>query len=443
MHLRLLLLLLIFLPGPLLFGQDKSDFIRVKGTQFMRNGQPYYFLGANYWYGMNLASTASGGDRERLKRELDQLQALGITNLRVMAATEGPDTEPNRVRPSLQPAPGIYDVELLEGLDFLLAEMAKRNMTAVLVMTNFWEWTGGMGQYISWVDGVKIPYAPPAGDGDWDSFQKFSSSFFSHKKANRLYRKHLKFMINRENTVNGLKYKEDPTIMAWQLGNEPRGYTNIEAYRKWVHKTAGYIKRQDKNHLLSIGSEGNTGSHHAGNNFYEDHLSPRIDYATMHIWIQNWAWFDPENWEETLPGAMEKAEAYLLDHIAAAQRLNKPMVLEEFGVARDSEAFAPGSPVQARDAFYTLMFETLYQQAKEGKPVAGCNFWTYAGEGRSMVAEGGNYWKEGDELMGDPPHEKQGWYSVFDTDSSTIAIIREYARLMNTLETNAEASRRE
>lgn len=437
-----LLLLLTLLPSLLLYGQEKKGFVRVENGQFIRNGQPYYFLGANYWYGMNLGSTASGGDRERLKRELDHLQSIGVTNLRVMAATEGPDTEPNRMRPSLQPAPGMYNEEVLEGLDFLLAEMAERDMTAVLVMTNFWEWTGGMGQYISWADGVEIPYAPPAGKGDWDTFQKFSASFFSNKKANRLYRRHLKFMINRENTVAGVKYKEDPTIMAWQLGNEPRGYTNKEAYRKWVHKTAGYIKRKDKNHLVSIGSEGNTGSHHAGNNFYEDHLSPRIDYATMHIWIQNWAWFKPQNWEESLPGAMEKAEAYLLDHIEAAQRLNKPMVLEEFGVARDNEAYAPGSPVQARDAFYGLIFETVYEQAKSGKPVAGLNFWTYAGEGRSAVPEGGNYWKEGEALMGDPPHEKQGWYSVFDSDSSTIALIQKYAALLNSLEVEAAASRK-
>ncbi|WP_152425003.1 glycoside hydrolase 5 family protein [Nafulsella turpanensis] len=442
MQLRLLLYLLFFLPAGLSLGQGKEGFVQVKNDQFIRNGQPYYFLGANYWYGMNLASTARGGDRERLKRELDHLQSIGIKNLRIMAATEGPDTEPNRMRPSLQPSPGMYNEEVLEGLDFLLAEMAKRDMTAVLVMTNFWEWTGGMGQYISWADGVEIPYAPPAGDGDWDTFQKFSSSFFSNKKANRLYRKHLKFIINRENKITGVKYKEDPTIMAWQLGNEPRGYNNQEAYRKWIHKTAGYIKRKDKNHLVSIGSEGNTGSHHAGNDFYRDHLSPRIDYATMHIWIQNWAWFDPKKSVESLPAAMEKAEAYLLEHVEAAKRLNKPMVLEEFGVARDGEAYAPGSPVVARDTFFKLIFEMVYEQARAGNAVAGANFWTYSGEGRPAVAEGGNYWQEGDALMGDPPHEKQGWYSVFDSDSSTIAIIRKYARLMNQLRTETEVSRR-
>ena len=33
----------------------------------------------------------------------------------------------------------------------------------------------------------------------------------------------------------------------------------------------------------------------------------------------------------------------------------------------------------------------------------------------------------GDPYLGDPPHEPQGWYSVFDTDASTQAVIRDYA----------------
>jgi mannan endo-1,4-beta-mannosidase len=36
-------------------------------------------------------------------------------------------------------------------------------------------------------------------------------------------------------------------------------------------------------------------------------------------------------------------------------------------------------------------------------------------------------WKLKDDFIGDPPHEAQGWYSVYDTDSTTIKIIKEYA----------------
>ena len=33
-----------------------SDFIRIENGQFIRNGEPYYYVGANFWYGAILAS---------------------------------------------------------------------------------------------------------------------------------------------------------------------------------------------------------------------------------------------------------------------------------------------------------------------------------------------------------------------------------------------------
>ena len=124
--------------------EQGPGFINVNGKQFIRDGKPYYFLGTNFWYGMNLGSSGQGGDRDRLLRELDHLKKIGVKNLRVMGASEGPDTEPWRMRPALQVAPGEYNEEVLDGLDFLLAEMGKRDMVAIMCMNNFWPWSGGM-----------------------------------------------------------------------------------------------------------------------------------------------------------------------------------------------------------------------------------------------------------------------------------------------------------
>ena len=54
-----------------------QDFVQVEGDQFIWQSKPYYFMGTNFWYGMNLASSGEGGDRERLLPELDHLKALG------------------------------------------------------------------------------------------------------------------------------------------------------------------------------------------------------------------------------------------------------------------------------------------------------------------------------------------------------------------------------
>lgn len=109
-----------------------ASFVSVNATQFYLHNEPYLIRGANYWQGMNLGAIAEyGGDRFRLTQELDQLYEMGVNNLRIMASSEGPDTEPYRMIPSLQPAPGKYNEHIFEGLDFLLDEMDKRNMTAI------------------------------------------------------------------------------------------------------------------------------------------------------------------------------------------------------------------------------------------------------------------------------------------------------------------------
>ena len=71
-------------------GSPHHRFVTVRGTDLRLEGRSYHFVGANYWQAMNLASRGPGGDRQQLLRELDDLQAHGITNLRIMAASEGP-----------------------------------------------------------------------------------------------------------------------------------------------------------------------------------------------------------------------------------------------------------------------------------------------------------------------------------------------------------------
>jgi mannan endo-1,4-beta-mannosidase len=63
---------------------------------------------------------------------------------------------------------------------------------------------------------------------------------------------------------------------------------------------------------------------------------------------------------------------------------------------------------------------------RAGGPLAGSNFWAWGGEGRSAHED--HKFMPGDtSYVGDPPHEPQGWYSVFDNDQSTKEVIRAHA----------------
>ena len=399
--------------------------------RFTRNGKPYMFMGTNFWYGMNLGSNGEGGNRARLMRELDRLSSMGVKNLRVVAGSEGPDSEPYRIVPAMQNEPGKYNEEVLAGLDFLLSEMAKRDMVAVMCMNDFWNWSGGMAQYLVWAGASdSIPYPPPNPGGDWTKYQEFTAQFYSNEKAMRLFEDHIRFVVNRKNSISGKLYKDDPVVMAWELGNEPRGIKNREAFLKWIDKTAGLFQELDSNHLVTIGSEGNTSSTSSGTDMMADHQSSNIDYTTIHIWVQNWNYYDPAKADSTYGPAMTYALDYMKDHIAIAEKLKKPVVLEEFGISRDKNEHAAGTPVTVRDKYYASLFDAVYTEIKKGTgPMAGVNFWAWAGEGRPLVPTG--LWHPGDQFIGDPPHEGQGWYSVYDTDSSTIKVIKKYAELIS------------
>lgn len=413
---------------------ERDDFVTLRGTQFIHNDAPYYFVGTNLWYAPYLGTPASTGDRARLLRELDSLRAIGITNIRLLAGSEASFME-RTLEPSITASPGVYDDSLLQGLDFALAEMAKRKMKAVLFLTNYWEWSGGMAQYLVWAD--SIPTFDPDIEG-WDAFMDMAASFYRNEKANRLYRSFLREIITRRNTVNGRLYNNDPAIMSWQLANEPRpgtispdGSKNVPMFLRWIDETAGFIKTLDTNHLVSTGSEGMIGSLRSEEIYRTAHASRSIDYLTVHLWPSIWRWFDPLKPEATFPAAMDSSVSYVVQHFPVARALNKPLVLEEFGIVRDSSAYALDVPTTVRDRFYRTMLQLTYDSARAGAPIAGLNFWSWGGEGRTTQRD--HIWRKGDPFTGDPPHEPQGMHSVFNTDRSTIAILREFSAKMNAL----------
>jgi mannan endo-1,4-beta-mannosidase len=378
---------------------------------------------------MHLGAAGNEQGRERLVRELDGLAELGVTNLRVMAGSEGPATEPWRVQPAVQSSPGVFDEDLLQGLDFLLAEMARRDMKAVLVLSNFFHWSGGMAQYVSWATGTPIPY-PNDGSHTWDEFQNYSALFYGNRDARRLYLDFAYTLAHRVSSITGHPYRDDPTIMAWQLANEPRGFAMSASYVEWVDEAAGFLQLIAPRHLVSVGGEGKLLPEN-GTQFERVSQSPYVDYLTFHLWVENWSWFDPARPEATYDSALGRAMAYVADHVAIAEQLDKPIVLEEFGMSRDEGSFEPSAGTRWRDRYFKTLFEMQLDLAAQGSALAGLNVWSWSGEG--IGVEPGVYWKPGEPLTGDPPHELQGWYAIFDGDRSTHNVLSKYARRVSEL----------
>lgn len=425
----LLLTVLLFLLGACAPKPAEHSFIKVNADgQFVRDGKPYYFVGTNFWYGAILGSEGEGGNRERLHKELDFLKSIGINNLRVLVGADGENGIKTRVEPSLQVAPGVYNDTILAGLDYFMNELRERDMTAVLYLNNSWEWSGGYSVYLQWSghgDAVV-----PAVDG-WPAYMEYVKQFPQSDSAKALFANHVNYIVSRTNRYNQIKYVDDPTIMSWQIGNEPRAFSdeNKEPFARWMADMAAQIKSLDPNHMVSSGSEGSWGCEMDMNLFEKIHADPNINYLNIHIWPYNWSWVKADSLKELLPRAKENTKKYIDDHMVIARKYSKPIVLEEFGFPRDGFSFSKEAPTTARDEYYRYVFDLIRQDRESGGLFAGCNFWAwggFAGQNPGHV-----FWKKGDDYTGDPAQEQQGLNSVFATDSTIEIIKAENRKLQN------------
>ncbi len=413
---------------------NRRDYVTVKGTNFEWKGRVYRPVGTNMWYAATLGSTGPGGNRGRLCRELDSLRAHGIDNLRVMAGAIGSHPDSTRVWPSVQIGVGQWDERLLEGLDFLLAELERRQMTCVLYLNNAWDWSGGFATWLRWV-GVREPLeAQPSLLGErtdtWTLYQQHRCRYWLSPPAQQLTLQYINKVVGRRNTITGRPYSHSPAIMAWQLCNEPRPFARSkevkEGFLHYLHEQAKAIKRLDGNHLLSTGSEGKYGCETDMELYERLHALPEIDYLCIHFWPYNWnclGGFYPtmqqareKNGISSPQQSVEKAKKQTLDyvqeHALLAEKLQKPLVLEEYGYPRDAYALQPGSPTTARDEYFRFVL-SLPQ-------LAATNFWAWGGETLPSTPN----WRMGQPYTGDPAQEEQGLNSVFLADRSTLEVIR-------------------
>lgn len=394
-----------------------SPFVQRQGTTFVVDGHDYRFVGTNFWYGAILGSEGQGGDRERLCRELDKLHELGLDNLRILVGSDGERGITTKVEPTLQVSPGVYNDTILAGLDFLLQEMGKRNMKAVLYLNNSWEWSGGYGFYLEQAGAGRQPR--PNEDG-YGAYMQAMSKYATNEKAHQLFYDYVRFIVNRTNRYTHVAYADDPTIMAWQIGNEPRAFSEEakEPFAQWLSEASALIRSLDKNHLISIGSEGIWGCEGDTALYERVSADENIDYLNAHIWPYNWNWAKQDSLKENIQRSCDNSGEYLKEHVRIAQKLQKPLVIEEFGYPRDGFQFGCATPTTARDEYYDYIFS----MAMGDSTVRGCNFWGWGGEARPVHEQ----WQVGDPYCGDPAQEAQGLNSVFDCDSSTLQIIRKH-----------------
>ena len=90
-------------------------------------------------------------------------------------------------------------------------------------------------------------------------------NFYDNEKAKKYYKQYVSTLVYRINTFTGTQYKDDTTILSWELLNEPHTTDLYERNRQmppgklvrdWLDEMSGWLKGIDSNHLISSGEEG-------------------------------------------------------------------------------------------------------------------------------------------------------------------------------------------
>lgn len=300
-----------------------------KSGHFILEGKPFCFAGTNNYY-LPWRTRAMCDD---------VLQSARAMNLRVirtwggqergsldgsMPATDGDGTkegvyyqywDPAKRRPAYNDDPQTG----LGRLDYVLHQARELGIKVILTLVNNWKDTGGMDQYVKWYG------------------LKYHHQFYTDPRVRAAFKNWAKHLVEHVNRIDGIPYREDPAIFAWELANEPRT-VNFAAYDsskgwdkttlvKWADDMSAYIKSIDPNHMVAVGDEGFLVS--GGQWLFEaaggvDHQAltavKGIDFGTFHVY--------PDNWRTGL----DVLQRFIQENLDVARSVGKPTVMEEYGV---------------------------------------------------------------------------------------------------------------
>ncbi|WP_405902554.1 cellulase family glycosylhydrolase [Streptomyces sp. NBC_00656] len=149
-------------------------------------------------------------------------------------------------------AEGVYNEQQFAEFDDIIESARTHGVRLMPVLENYWEAYAGIDTRLR---RQGLSGGQPARAGFFDK-NRCPGCFTSYKN-------YVSHALNRTNHYSGVKYKDDPTIFAWDLMNEPRYEAqseeeNVEGttLRAWVDEMGAFVKKIDPNHLLSAGIEG-------------------------------------------------------------------------------------------------------------------------------------------------------------------------------------------
>lgn len=214
-------------------------------------------------------------------------------------------------------APGVFSEPCFQTLDAVLAAAQRAGVRVILPLVDNWPWMGGRAEYARWRG--KAP------DDFWTDPQVIAD-----------FKQTIQFILTRTNTITGTVYREDPTILAWETGNE------LASPIAWTREIARYLKSLDAKHLVLDGFN-------AAVLRPESLEIPEVDLVTTHHYPGN-----------------PKPLAELIWANAATARGKKPYFVGEFGFFPTAEMVAAAAAIEQSGASGGLLWSLRFRNRDGG-----------------------------------------------------------------------------
>jgi hypothetical protein len=267
--LRLLVCLALVLAAAPAAGAATSPFVTRAGAQLELGGKPFRFGGANVeWLGLvGYGPADPAGPRPPSRFEIDDAlttaKLLGATVVRSQTLVDSVGCAA-----CIEPALGRFDDSAFASSDYALAAARARGLKVIATIVGDDAAAGGTGcVYLRW-RGIDPPGCSLVS----------MDQFWTDPTVIGDVEQHIAAVLNHVNAYTHVAYKDDPTILGWDLLNGGGSPPD------WTREIAGFVRGIDARHLILSGySNAGLANVDACVSFLYPHW--QLPYATVRAWI--------------------------------------------------------------------------------------------------------------------------------------------------------------
>ncbi len=333
------------------FSQGFQNYITTSGSKLMDGDRPFRFISFNVptlnyqedEMAFKVTNPYALPDEFEMRDVFETVREMGGQVIRIYTIPVRNKNFPPEA-PTYVEGPGKFNEEAFRVTDMMLALANEYGIRIIFSLLNNHQWMGGRPNYA-------------------DFRGKTADEFWTDRQLIDDFKQTVHFVINRKNTLTGVRYKDDKAILCWETGNE------LLCPIEWTNEICRYIKSMDENHLVMDGYFA-TGNRPVRE---ESVIEPSIDILSSHHY---------ERTSFDMSGNIRRN----LDIIKG----RKPYVIGEFGFISTSG------------------IETVLDSVIANEQVSGALIWSL----RHHRRHGGFYWHS--EPLGNGIYKAYHWPG-FDT----------------------------